>query len=158
MFLNSTCLTAVTIMPNTLDRLPDVLRQDCETVCGEIREGAAVFSQGGPPPYNFIFDLTDHALHLHVSGPLLEQPLDVPIYMSPLKRIMQDYDMIIGAHGSALRHQAPGARIEAIDMGRRAMHNEGAEMVMQQLAPQLTMDLGTARLLYTLLFLLVQRR
>lgn len=148
-----TALSVVTLDPELLEKLPANVRQDCQTIASEIQRDATVLLKDGVlPPYKAHISITDNALTLDVSGQKMQ------VLFSPLRRLMIDYDLIIGAHGSALRHQAPHSRSEAIDMGRRAMHNEGAEMILQQLAPYLTADLGTARLLFTLLFLLTQRR
>ncbi|HCM83616.1 MAG TPA: UPF0262 family protein [Alphaproteobacteria bacterium] len=148
-----TALKTVTLTAELLDKLPLGVLQDCQTIAGEIQRDAAVMLlDGTPPPYDLMISLTDTALLLQIGS------TEMPIHFSPLRRLMIDYDLMIGAHGSALRHHAPHSRSEAIDMGRRAMHNEGAEMILKQLAPYLTADLGTARLLFTLLFLLTQRR
>jgi uncharacterized protein (UPF0262 family) len=155
----SPCFTAVTLDPAIRGRLTATLAADCDTICAEIARDAAVFlSDGTPPPYQLFITLSDNAMILRLATLHNAAPHVFNVHVSPIKRLMHDYDLIIGAHGSALRHAAPGARVEAIDMGRRAMHNEGAELVLEQFAPDLTADLGTARLLFTLLFLLTQRR
>ena len=148
-----TALTTVLFDARLLDKLPPQVQADCHIIASEIqRDAALVMLDGTPQPYALNLSLTDNALVLEIND---KQML---VYFSPLRKLMIDYDLMIGAHGSALRHHAPHSRSEAIDMGRRAMHNEGAEMILQQLAPHLTADLGTARLLFTLLFLLTQRR
>jgi len=155
----SACFTDVSLDPDVRNRLPDGLRADCDTICSEIAKDAAVFlSDGTPPPYELFIMLSDNAMMFRLTNQYAAAPLMFHVHISPLRRLMHDYDLIIGAHGSALRHQMGNARAEAIDMGRRAMHNEGAELILEQLAPDLTADLGTARLLFTLLFLLTQRR
>lgn len=146
-------LNKVTLNIDLLEQLPLNVQEDCKIIASEIQRDAAVILQNGAsPPYHMIISLTDNAMVLKIAGQ------EAQIHFSPLRRLMMDYDLMIGAHGSALRHQAPHSRSEAIDMGRRALHNEGAEMILKQLAPHLTADLGTARLLFTLLFLLTQRR
>lgn len=146
-------LSAVTIDETALKNYTEVVRTDCQTILCEIQRDAAVFLlDGTPPPYALHITATEHALMLSLNG------TDIPLHFSPLRRILVDYEMMIGAHGSALRHGAPHSRAEAIDMGRRAMHNEGAGLVLAELSPHLSADLGTARLLFTLVFLLTQRR
>ncbi len=146
-------LTKVSFEPGSLDHFSDNVRADCLTVINEIqRDAAVILLDGTPMPYDLIISLKENALGLNFSGN------ETQVRFSPLRSIMSDYDLMIGAHGSALRHQAPYSRSEAIDMGRRAMHNEAAEMVLRELSPHLTADLGTARLLFTLIFMLTQRR
>jgi uncharacterized protein (UPF0262 family) len=148
-----TALRQVSFEPGALANFSAEVQADCLTVASEIqRDAAVILLDGEPPPYDVVISLRETALVLNFSGKELQ------IHFSPLRRIMSDYDLMIGAHGSALRHQAPYSRSEAIDMGRRAMHNEAAEMVLRGLSPQLTADLGTARLLFTLIFMLTQRR
>lgn len=149
----NSALGKVILNIDLLERLPLNVQEDCRTIAREIgRDATVILQDGPPPPYNMTISLTDNAMVLEIAGQQAQ------IHFSPLRRLMMDYDLMIGAHGSALRHQAPHSRTEAIDMGRRALHNEGAEMILKQLAPHLTADLGTARLLFTLLFLLTQRR
>jgi uncharacterized protein (UPF0262 family) len=148
-----TTLRHVSFEPGALANFSGEVKADCLTVASEIqRDAAVILLDGVPPPYDLVMSLKENALDLNFSGK------EIQIRFSPLKAIMSDYDLIIGAHGSALRHQAPPSRSEAIDMGRRAMHNEAAEMVLRELSPQLTADMGTARLFFTLIFLLTQRR
>lgn len=154
-----TALSAITLDETVLRNYTAVVRADCHTILSEIQRDAAVILQSGtPPPYQLFITLSETTMMLQFTNAVGTSPERFHIRISALRGIMQDYDLMIGAHGSALRHQMPHSRTEAIDMGRRAMHNEGAEMILQQLAPDLTADLGTARLLFTLLFILTQRR
>ncbi len=65
-------------------------------------------------------------------------------------RIVKDYFMIMENYDEAIRDGKP-SRIEAIDMGRRGLHNEGADMLMERLSDKITMDHNTARRLFTLI-------
>jgi len=154
-----TALSEVIMDPNLLARLRDTMQRDCKIIAGEIQREAAMFlSDGTPPPYQLFITLSDNAMILRMTSKAGTASHVFRIHFSTVRRLMHDYDLMIGAHGSALRHQMGTSRSEAIDMGRRAMHNEGAELILEQLAPDLTADLGTARLIFTLLFLLMQRR
>ncbi len=134
------------------------MQRDCAIIAREIQREAAMFlADGTPPPYQLFITLSDNSIILRITNAGGAASHVFRIHFSTMRGIMNDYDLMIGAHGSALRHQL-NARSEAIDMGRRAMHNEGAEMILEQLAPDLTADLGTGRLIFTLLFLLMQRR
>ena len=65
--------------------------------------------------------------------------------LTPLKRIMKDYFMICESYYEAIR-SAPPSRIQAIDMGRRGLHDEGSRTLLERLAGKITVDLDTARL------------
>jgi uncharacterized protein (UPF0262 family) len=70
--------------------------------------------------------------------------------LTPLKRIMRDYFLICESYYEAIR-SAPPSRIQAIDMGRRGLHDEGSRTLQERLAGKLTFDLDTARRLFTLI-------
>jgi len=152
-----TSLTSVTVDPALIIKLDDNKQRDCQIIASEIQREAAMFlSDGTPPPYNVFITPSDNAVVLRVTSAGGMASHVFRIYFSTMRRLMSDYNILIGAHGSALRHQLH-ARSEAIDMGRRALHNEGAQLILNQLAPDLTADLGTGRLLFTLLFCFMQR-
>jgi uncharacterized protein (UPF0262 family) len=69
--------------------------------------------------------------------------------MTPLHRIVRDYYVICEAYYGAVGSASP-AQFEAIDMGRRGMHNEGAEMLRERLKGKIDVDEATARNLFTL--------
>lgn len=69
--------------------------------------------------------------------------------MSALRKLIKDYTMICDSYHAAIRDAAP-SRIEAIDMGRRALHNDAAEILVKALEDRFDIDLETARRLFTL--------
>jgi uncharacterized protein (UPF0262 family) len=73
--------------------------------------------------------------------------------LTPLKRIVKDYFMICDSYYQAIRTASP-SQIEAIDMGRRALHNEGSELLMERLKGKVEIDFDTARRLFTLITVL----
>src|SRR5690625_3123716 len=77
----------------------------------------------------------------------------VPLGLQPFRRIVKDYFMVCESYFEAIKTASP-SRIEAIDMGRRALHNEGAELLRNRLADHAKVDDLTARRLFTLLCVL----
>ena len=73
--------------------------------------------------------------------------------LSPLRRIVKDYYLICDSYYQAIRTATPD-KIEAIDMGRRAIHNDGSHILMERLQDKVTVDLDTARRLFTLICVL----
>jgi uncharacterized protein (UPF0262 family) len=73
--------------------------------------------------------------------------------LTPLRKIVRDYDMICESYYQAIRHATP-SQIEAIDMGRRGVHNEGSQILMERLEGKIELDLVTARRLFTLVYAL----
>ncbi|MEI8393559.1 MAG: UPF0262 family protein [Rhodospirillaceae bacterium] len=73
--------------------------------------------------------------------------------LSPFRSIVRDYFMICESYYNAIKRSTP-AQIEALDMGRRGLHNEGSELLQERLAGKVTIDHQTARRLFTLVCVL----
>jgi uncharacterized protein (UPF0262 family) len=69
--------------------------------------------------------------------------------LTPLGRVIKDYFIICDSYYASVRSAGP-AQIEAIDMGRRGVHNEGATILRERLAGKVEVDFDTARRLFTL--------
>ncbi len=69
--------------------------------------------------------------------------------LTPFRRILKDYFMVCENYYRAIRTAAP-AHIEAIDMGRRGLHNDGANLLAERLKGKIECDTNTARRLFTL--------
>lgn len=70
--------------------------------------------------------------------------------LSPFRKVIKDYFMICESYYAAIRSATP-ERIEAIDMGRRGVHDEGATLLMERLKGKIEIDHKTARRLFTLI-------
>jgi uncharacterized protein (UPF0262 family) len=70
--------------------------------------------------------------------------------LSPLRRIIRDYFLVCENHRHAIR-SSPLQHIEALDMGRRALHDEGSNLLRERLEGKITIDFETARRLFTLI-------
>ncbi|MBK1662521.1 UPF0262 family protein [Paracraurococcus ruber] len=81
----------------------------------------------------------------------------VALALGPFRRLIKDYHMIVESHEQAVAEGGHEARIQAIDMGRRGLHNEGADLLMQRLEGRIALDFETARRLFTLVCALHQR-
>ncbi|HVY18161.1 MAG TPA: UPF0262 family protein [Rhodopila sp.] len=106
-----------------------------------------------------------YALHLSiVEGRLIFDIRDaggtrvtaIGLALGPFRRLVKDYHMLVDSHILAVQ-EGREAKIQAIDMGRRGLHNEGAELMAQRLAGKIDIDFDTARRLFTLVCVLAQR-
>ena len=70
--------------------------------------------------------------------------------LGPFRRIMRDYHMVCTSYYDAIRTKSP-SQIQAIDMGRRGLHDEGAELLKQRLDNYVKVDEPTSRRLFTLI-------
>ena len=77
--------------------------------------------------------------------------------LGPLRRILKDYLMMCDSYYEAVRDSTL-AQIEAIDMGRRGVHNEGSSILQERLADKIEVDFATARRLFTLICALHRRK
>ncbi|MDY8109939.1 UPF0262 family protein [Fulvimarina sp. 2208YS6-2-32] len=76
--------------------------------------------------------------------------------LTPFRRVIKDYFMICDSYYEAIRSSTP-QQIEAIDMGRRGIHNDGSETLMERLKGKIEIDKDTARRLFTLICALQRR-
>jgi uncharacterized protein (UPF0262 family) len=101
-------------------------------------------------PFRLALSIIDRRLVIDISlenGKPVKRHL---LSLSPFRRIIRDYFLICESYYDAIR-SAPPERIEAIDMGRRGLHNEGSELLEARLHEKVEMDFDTARRLFTLL-------
>jgi uncharacterized protein (UPF0262 family) len=104
-------------------------------------------------PYKLTISLIDRKLCLDIRSES-DQPIIMHfLSLTPFKRVIKDYEMICESYYEAIRISSP-AQIEAIDMGRRGLHNEAAEILMERIEGKLSVDHDTARRLFTLIFAL----
>ena len=109
-------------------------------------------AEGGP--YALKLSLQDNRLVFDVSGPGFGRAY--ALSLTPLKTVLRDYLLICDSYYEALRGSSP-SQIEAVDMGRRGLHNEGADQLTQRLDGKVAMDRETARRLFTLVCALYRR-
>ena len=74
----------------------------------------------------------------------------VILSLTPFRKIIKDYFLVCDSYYEAIR-SAPPAQIEAIDMGRRGLHNEGSDVLRERLKDKIELDHDTARRLFTLI-------
>ena len=107
--------------------------------------------QGGP--YKLVLSVVDSKLVFNITR---EDETPVVIHMlslTPFKKIIKDYFLICESYYDAIRTSSP-SQIEAIDMGRRGLHNEGSETLNERLSGKIDIDFDTARRLFTLICVL----
>ena len=80
----------------------------------------------------------------------------VLLALGPFKMLIRDYQMLLDSYADAVA-EGREARIQAIDMGRRGLHNEGAELMITRLEGKVTIDFHTARRLFTLVCAMHQK-
>lgn len=104
-------------------------------------------------PYNVGLAIEEGRLVLDVHSPQEEKHSKVVLSVAPLRGIIRDYFMIFESYQEAI-NSANASKIEAIDMGRRGIHNEGSELLQEILKDRIVVDFPTARRLFTLICVL----
>lgn len=82
-----------------------------------------------------------------------EQLCSIVLPLVPFRKLVKDYFLVCESYYEAIRTASP-SQIEAIDMGRRGLHNEGAELLRERLSGKIEVDHDTSRRLFTLLCVL----
>jgi uncharacterized protein (UPF0262 family) len=103
-------------------------------------------------PYDIVLGVSDGRLVLDVNS-VNGKTSRVLLSIAPLRGIIRDYFMICESYYDALKDASCG-KIEAIDMGRRGIHNEGSELLQEVLKDRIVVDFPTARRLFTLICVL----
>jgi uncharacterized protein (UPF0262 family) len=104
-------------------------------------------------PYRVELSLRESNLIFALADEAGREQTEITVSMRPFRRLIKDYFLICDSYFQAIKHASP-SRIEAIDMGRRGLHNEGAEKLRDALADKILVDDETARRLFTLICVL----
>jgi uncharacterized protein (UPF0262 family) len=107
----------------------------------------------GAGPYKLKLSLAEQRLVFAVSRQDGELVATHILSLTPFRRIVKDYYMICESYYAAIRTSTP-SQIEAIDMGRRGLHNDGSQTLLDRLAGKIEIDFDTARRLFTLVCVL----
>jgi uncharacterized protein (UPF0262 family) len=101
-------------------------------------------------PYTLHLSLAENRLVFAVADPDGAPLTHVMLSLSPFRRLVKDYFLMCESYYQAIK-TAPPSRIEAIDMGRRGLHDEGSRLLMERLKGKIKTDIATARRLFTLI-------
>lgn len=106
-----------------------------------------------PGPYTVILSITDNRLNFDIRTIADKRLTEFGLPIGAFRRIVKDYFMICDSYYQAIKSASP-SKIEAIDMGRRGLHNEGGALLQEQLSSKVALDKNTARRLFTLVCVL----
>ncbi|SDF99429.1 Uncharacterized protein, UPF0262 family [Limimonas halophila] len=111
------------------------------------------YGELAPGPYSLNLRLEESRMILDIHSGEGAYQDSITVGLSPFRRIIKDYFTVCESYYEAIRTASP-SQIEAIDMGRRGLHNEGSELLQQRLSSKADVDFDTARRLFTLLCVL----
>lgn len=144
-------LSAITLDEASIERgTPEVEHERAIAVYDLLEDNA--FDPVGMPdgPYNLNLSIQENRLVFQI---FFEDGTPVATHilsLTPLRKVVKDYFLICESYFSAIKTAAP-AKIEAIDMGRRGVHDEGSRLLAERLDGKIGLDHDTARRLFTLI-------
>lgn len=112
--------------------------------------------KGAIGPYDVTLSIIERRLAFDIKSAGGDPVGQVILALSPFRRIIKDYFDICESYYEAIRTATP-AQIEAIDMGRRGLHNDGSDLLRERLKDKIEIDDQTARRLFTLICALHMR-
>lgn len=143
-------LVDITLDVKSLGRANSNIEHEREVAIFDILDGNAFRVEGADDgPYKLNLSLAEDRLLFAISPSNGGDAVEHTIALTPLKRIVKDYFMICESYYEAVR-TAPPARIQAIDVSRRGLHDEGSVLLKEKLLPKIIVDDDTARRLFTL--------
>jgi len=145
------------VLDDTIGRAtPDVEHERAVAIFDLIEENSftPIGHDGGP--YRLNISLVDAKLVFAITTEVGEAVATHILSLTPFRRIVKDYFMVCEGYYEAIRSASP-SRIEAIDMGRRGIHNDGSQTLMDRLKGKIEVDFNTARRLFTLVCVLYWR-
>lgn len=143
-------LIEITLDAKSLGRANSNIEHEREVAIFDILDGNAFRVEGTEAgPYKLALSTAEDRLVLTITPASGNETIEHAIALTPLKRIVKDYFMVCESYYEAVR-TAPPARIQSIDVSRRALHNEGSTLLKEKLLPKIIVDEDTARRLFTL--------
>lgn len=151
---NTECIYELTLDEGSIIRRTPEVEHERAIAISDLLEGnhfAPVGLQGGP-----------YAVHLAISENRLLMDIrtqeggtapKVVLALAPFRTIIKDYFFICESYFEAIKTASP-SKIEAIDMGRRGIHNEGSDLLKSLLKDKISIDFETSRRLFTLICVL----
>ncbi len=134
---------------------PEIEQERRVAIYDLLEENAfALAREGAPPgPYRLSLAVRERRLVFDLATEEGEPAGEIHLSLGPLRQIIKDYFAICESYFDAVK-RLPPAKIEAIDMGRRGIHDHGAQLLKERLEGKVALDDATARRLFTLVCVL----
>jgi uncharacterized protein (UPF0262 family) len=123
-----------------------------ERAITDLLDSSSFGLENGTGPFSLDIEIANNKFLMAVNsnGALVE---NIAIPLTPLRKIIKDYHIICESYSDVVKISDP-RRVEAIDMGRRGLHNEGAEILEELISDRVKMDFETVRKLFSLIYVL----
>ena len=134
-------------------RSPDIEHERAVAIFDLLEENRFALASGLDGPFHLHLAIEENRLSMEVQSPANGAHETIVLPLAPFRGIVRDYFMICESYYQAIRRSSL-AQIEAIDVGRRSLHDEGSALLMERLADKVVVDHDTARRLFTLICVL----
>jgi len=131
-------------------RTPEVEHERAVALFDLLEENDFALAAGPPGPYKLNIGIFEQRLVFGVHDVHDRKLRDIVLSLTPFRKVVKDYFLVCESYYAAIKKLGT-SQIEAIDMGRRGLHNEGSELLRERLAGKIELDLDTARRLFTLI-------
>ena len=152
-------ITASRLVEVTLDEAsirrasPDIDHERKVAIFDLLDENFFKLDEGDDGPYCLNLSLAESRLVFAVASEKHKPITTFMLSLTPFRKIVKDYFLVCESYYEAIK-TAPPSRIEALDMGRRGLHDEGSRLLVERLKGKIEVDFPTARRLFTLICVL----
>jgi uncharacterized protein (UPF0262 family) len=138
---------------NVIRRKPEVEQEREVALADIIKENYFAPAGLNKGPYDVVLGTSENRMMFRITSPSMEEEQLVTLNVTPFRSMIRDYFIICESYFAAIKSSDP-YRVEAIDMGRRGIHNEGSDLLRKLLGDKIQVDFATARRLFTLICVL----
>ncbi|MEG3619505.1 UPF0262 family protein [Magnetovibrio sp. PR-2] len=138
---------------SVVNRTPQVEHERKVAIYDLLEDNTFKLLEGPEGPYVLRLSIEENRLVFDVRNENDEPVKLFMLALSPFKSIVREYLMVCDSYFKAITNSSP-SQIEAIDMGRRGLHNDGSDILEQRLKDKVDLDHNTARRLFTLVCVL----
>lgn len=147
-------ISAIELDEHSVVRRTREVEQEREIAIYDLLEGNIFTPHGSPGgPYKLLLGISENRLVFDIRLESGEEHGRIMLSLTPFRTIIKDYFLVCESYFKAIRN-APPSQIEALDMGRRGLHDEGSKLLQERLAGKIDVDFNTARRLFTLISVL----
>jgi uncharacterized protein (UPF0262 family) len=147
-------IAAITLDEHTVVRRnADIEHERATAIADLLEDNSFAPASGGRGPFSLHLAVEENRLNLDIRSTNDGSNEAIVLPLAPFRGIVKDYFMVCESYYEAVRGGRLG-QVEAIDMGRRALHDEGSTLLMERLADKVAIDHATARRLFTLICVL----
>jgi uncharacterized protein (UPF0262 family) len=146
-------ITAIMLDESSLNARTGALSSERQVAMNDLIEWNHFAVKGAKGPYTLALRSAENRVNFTVTSAQLKKPAMLAVPLAPFRSVIRDYFLICESYFEAVK-TGNMPRIEAIDMSRRALHNEGSDLLTSLLKEKVEMDSETSRRLFTLLCVL----